>query len=52
MKLAFELSPAQAERLRRELHRLVLQATGSAPGIRDLGALESAIRVNAQDSNR
>ena len=26
-----------------ELHRLVLQATGGAPGIRDLGALESAI---------
>ncbi len=26
-----------------ELHRLVLGATGGAPGIRDLGALESAI---------
>ena len=26
-----------------ELHRLVLAATGGAPGIRDLGALESAI---------
>jgi death-on-curing protein len=26
-----------------ELHRRVLQATGGAPGIRDLGALESAI---------
>jgi len=26
-----------------ELHRLVLTATGGAPGIRDLGALESAI---------
>ena len=25
-----------------ELHRLVLAATGGAPGIRDLGALESA----------
>ena len=26
-----------------ELHRLVLVATGGAPGIRDLGALESAV---------
>jgi len=26
-----------------ELHRLILAATGGAPGIRDLGALESAI---------
>jgi death on curing protein len=26
-----------------ELHRRLLQATGGAPGIRDLGALESAI---------
>src|ERR671918_1627323 len=26
-----------------ELHRLVLTATGGAPGIRDLGALESAV---------
>jgi death-on-curing protein len=26
-----------------ELHRLVLRATGGAPGIRDLGALESAV---------
>jgi len=26
-----------------ELHRLVLAATGGAPGIRDLGALESAV---------
>ncbi len=26
-----------------ELHRLVLEVTGGAPGIRDLGALESAI---------
>lgn len=26
-----------------ELHRLVLKATGGAPGIRDLAALESAI---------
>jgi len=26
-----------------ELHRQLLQATGGAPGIRDLGALESAI---------
>ena len=26
-----------------ELHRLILNATGGAPGIRDLGALESAI---------
>jgi len=26
-----------------ELHRLILGATGGAPGIRDLGALESAI---------
>ena len=26
-----------------ELHRLLLQATGGAPGIRDFGALESAI---------
>ena len=26
-----------------ELHRLVLGATGGAPGIRDLGALESAV---------
>jgi len=26
-----------------ELHRHLLEATGGAPGIRDLGALESAI---------
>src|SRR4029450_4513088 len=26
-----------------ELHRRLLQATGGAPGIRDLGALESAV---------
>jgi len=26
-----------------ELHRLVLAATGGAPGLRDLGALESAV---------
>jgi death-on-curing protein len=26
-----------------ELHRRLLQATGGAPGIRDLGALESAL---------
>jgi len=26
-----------------ELHRLVLVVTGGAPGIRDLGALESAV---------
>lgn len=26
-----------------ELHRLVIAATGGAPGIRDLGALESAV---------
>jgi len=26
-----------------ELHRRLLQATGGAPGVRDLGALESAI---------
>ena len=26
-----------------ELHRLVITATGGAPGIRDLGALESAV---------
>jgi death-on-curing protein len=26
-----------------ELHRRVLQATGGAPGVRDLGALESAV---------
>ena len=26
-----------------ELHRLILNATGGAPGIRDLGALESAV---------
>jgi death-on-curing protein len=26
-----------------ELHRLILTATGGAPGIRDLGALESAV---------
>jgi death-on-curing protein len=26
-----------------ELHRLVLAASGGAPGIRDLGALESAV---------
>ena len=33
--------PALAEVV--ELHRRVLQATGGAPGIRDLGALEAAI---------
>jgi death on curing protein len=26
-----------------ELHRLVLAASGGAPGIRDLGSLESAV---------
>ena len=26
-----------------ELHRRLLQATGGAPGIRDFGALESAV---------
>ena len=26
-----------------ELHRLILQSSGGAPGVRELGALESAL---------
>ena len=30
-----------------ELHRFVLEVTGGAPGVRDLGALESAIAASS-----